>query len=127
MNNFKQGFMRGFILGMAFIAVLLFLSSSAIAQQQQTQLQQAMAEIARLNIVIEDVKTERNALIIRASELTKNAIAINDGILKATQKLQKGYNDGKLNYEELRLMGFNIVVDSSSVFKKPNNKGDSQK
>ena len=108
--------------------VLMFvLLRYANAQQQQTPLQQAMAEIARLNVVLEDVKTERNALIIRVAELTKNAIAINDGVLKATNLLQKGYNDGKLNYEELRLMGFNIVVDSTSVYKRPDDKAKKDK
>lgn len=114
---------------MAFIWwVVLPSVENVLSQQTQTpaqQIQQLRNEIAKRDVIIEDTKAERNALILRAAELTKNAIAINDGISKATNLLQKGYNDGKLNYEELRLMGFNIVVDSTNVYQRPT--GNSRK
>ena len=128
--NFKSSLKEAIfwpMIGATIALVVVLLFSALFAQQQPTKLQQAMAEITRLNVVLEDVKTERNALIVRVAELTKNAIAINDGILKATQKLQKGYNDGKLNYEELRLMGFDLVVDSTSVYKRPDDKAKKDK
>ncbi len=109
------------------IIALVFVCNTLFAQQQPTQLQAAQAEINRLNIVLKDVKADRDALTVRVAELTKNAIAINDGIKKATNLLQIGYENGKLDYEELRLMGFDLVVDSSSVYKRPGKNKDSNK
>ena len=107
------------------IILCLMFCAGTLFGQQPTQLQQAQAEIKRLNIVLEDVKVDRDKLTIANAQMNQNAIALNQGVIKATNLLQKGYDSGKLNYEELRLLGFNISVDSSNVYQRPKSNGKS--
>ena len=120
------------------IILILFVSCGTLFGQTRTlidkykakewQVGELKAEIAELKIIIRDVKADRDALTVFIAELKKQTVIQNQGIAKANGILQKGYNDGKLNYEELRILGFNIVVDSYNVYQRPKpNKVDTKK
>ncbi len=113
--------------------ILLLLCGSLFAQvpisTPAQQLQAAKVEIARLNTIIQDVKAERNQLILTIAEMNKNAIALNAGIEKTRLILQEAItNDTKVDFQTLvRDVKWNLVLKSDTTASKSNGKSSSQK
>lgn len=113
------------------IITILFISSTLLAQKNaivpekvrlELQLQQAQAEITRLNVVLKDVKADRDALTIAIATMSAQTKTLNQGIIKATGILQAGIDSGgKVEFQKLIDMGFNLVISKpADKGKKPN-------
>jgi hypothetical protein len=100
------------------IVTLLFWAGTLLAQQKQTPLQAAQAEIARLNVVLEDVKAERNQLILTIAEMNRNIIEQNAGLEKTRLILQDAINNGgKVDWKTLiNDVKWNLVLTDSTGF-----------
>lgn len=127
MNEFKRGFGFGLWIGfiMAFVVIILFLHSPAQAQQKQTpaqQLQQAKIHIAKQDIIIADIKLERNNMIVEISRLDGLIQIQRNGILKSEQILQEAINnDKKVDFNALVLAGWSLVLPDSTGEKSKDN------
>ena len=107
------------------IVMLMFWAVTLFAQTQPTQLQQAQAEINKLNILLEGKFEEVRTLIIQNEEMVQYIKSQSNGIVAATNVLQKGYDDdGKIDFKALVKLGFklNLPPDKSDKGKKSDKK-----
>ena len=111
------------------IVAILFCCSTLFAQQQQTQLQQLQNENAKLQIVLADVKAERNNAIIEVARLLGQVELQRNGIMASEKILQKAITDDKKpDYKALLLVGWNLKLpDPTDKGKQPDNKGNPSK
>ncbi|HEA19672.1 hypothetical protein LCGC14_1421330, partial [marine sediment metagenome] len=85
----------------------------------ELQLQQAQAEVKRLNIVLADTKADRDALTLAIAELKKNVVAQNAGLEKTRLILQDALNNGgKVDWKTLiDDVKWNLVLPDSTATK----------
>ena len=110
------------------LTMLLLLCAGMLFGQQKQQIQQLQDEIVRLNIVLGDVKADRDALTIAIVELKKSIIAQNAGLEKTRLILQDALNNGgKVDWKTLiDDVKWNIVIPDSTAT-KPDNKAKKDK
>lgn len=111
-----------------FLIVTLLFWCGTLSAQQQTLLQAAQAEINRLNIVLEDVKVDRDNLTLAIVELKKAVLARSAGLEKTRLLLQDAINNGgKVDWKTLiNDVKWNLVLPDSTA-KRPNNKTKDKK
>ncbi len=102
------------------ILALIFTMGPAFAQQDaKAQLKIALQENAKLKAQLESWETAYRKEVIKNAVLNGQAQGTNTKINKATGILQKGYENGKLNYQELWDVGFRLSLDSTNAYQRP--------
>lgn len=101
------------------LATIFVVFSQAIeAQQKQTpaqELQQAKIRIAELQVVLTDVKAERNAAVVEVAQLREQLVAQRNGIIESEKLLQKAIdNDEKIDFYALSLLGWKLNLPDST-------------
>jgi hypothetical protein len=103
------------------LAVLFVIFAEYLnAQQQQKlnptqELQQAKIRIAELQVVLTDVKAERNAAIVEVSILRGQLADQRNGIMESEKLLQKAIdNDEKIDFYALSLLGWKLNLPDST-------------
>jgi hypothetical protein len=109
-----------------FLLIVMFLGFGIIFggairgqnQQKQTpaqQLQQANIKIAEQNVIILDIKAERNAAVVEVAKLREQLAAQRNGIIESEKLLQKAIdNDEKIDYYALSMLGWKLNIPDST-------------
>jgi hypothetical protein len=91
---------------------------TATTGQYQTpaqQLQQANIKIAEQNVIILDIKAERNAAVVEVAKLREQLAAQRNGIIESEKLLQKAIdNDEKIDYYALSMLGWKLNIPDST-------------
>ncbi len=109
-----------FFICLAILSPLLFGGQDRATTAQQ--LQQAKVLLARQDIIIADIKLDRNNAIAEVARLAGLLQDQRNGIIRSEKIIQKAIdNDTKIDYKELMLAGWDLVIPDKSG-KKPKGK-----